>query len=116
MKPLKGILPVAMWLLRISVVIFAVTNFWPVIKTFSLNGVYYFAASAFLIFSVLLFLGGFTSKSTMTVFSALALFLTSLYMLFDLYAGFSLHVFLTYFPFLFIASVALLFAATGNKT
>lgn len=116
MKPLKGILPVTIWLLRISVVIFAVTNFWPVIKTFSPNGVYYFAASAFFIFSVLLFLGGFTAKSTMTVFSALALFLITLYMLFDLYNGFSLQVFLAYSPFLFVTSVALLFAATGNKT
>ncbi len=113
MKPIKGILPFAMWLLRLSVLLFAFAYFFPEVKGLSFSGLHYFIALAYVVFAVLLFVGGFTSKHTLTVFSGLMIFAISAYKLFDL---FDLQTFTAFSPFVLVAVVGLLFAATGNKT
>lgn len=116
MKPVKGLLPFAMWLLRLSILLFAFAYFFPVVKPLTFNGLYYFISLAFLVFGILLFIGGFLSKPAMTVFSGLILFILSGYMLFDLYEGFSIEMFKTFSPFLLVAASGMMFAAIGNKT
>ena len=113
MKPVKGILPFAMWLLRLSILLFAFAYFFPEVKLLTFKGLHYFIALAYTVFAILLFLGGFMSKQTMTVFSGLMLFAISAYKLFDL---FDLQTFTAFSPFVLVASLGLLFAALGNKT
>lgn len=113
MKPIKGLFPVAVWLLRISIVLFAFVSFFGELKSFSFQGIHYFIALLFSLFAILLFIGGFMKKPALTVFSGLILFVVSAYKLFDLYerefsAGFA--------AFVIIAGVSLFFVANGNKT
>ena len=113
MNPIKGILPFAMWLLRLSILLFAFAYFFPEVKGLSFSGLHYFVALAYTVFSILLFIGGFVSKHTLTVFSGLMIFAISAYKLFDL---FDLQTFTSFSPFVLVAALGLLFAAIGNKT
>lgn len=113
MKPMKILLPLALWLLRSSLVILAYGIFFNEVISFSLSGIHYFVAAGFLFFSVLLFIGGFLKKPTLTVFSALVVFILSTYKIFDL---FDISMPETMAPFALSSATGLLFAAIGNKT
>lgn len=112
MGPLKGFIPVAMWLLRISLLITAFSTFYKEVKMLSFSGIHYFIALAFCVFSILLFTGGFMKKPAATVFSSLILFALSAYKIFDLFDVSSPELFS---PFILTAGISLFFAATGNK-
>jgi len=113
MKPLKKLLPVALWLLRCSVLLFAYTVFFDEILSFSFKGIHYFVSVGFFLSTVLLFVGGFMKKPSMTVFSGLVLLILSGYKIFDL---FDLQALVSLSPFVVVAAVGLLFAAVGNKS
>jgi hypothetical protein len=116
MKPIKGLIPFAMWLLRLTIILFVLSVFFETIKTFSFQGIYYFVALIFVIASGLLFAGGFMKQQTMTVFAGLLIFLLSLYIMFDLFDGFTLQMLTSYTPWLMICAGGLLFASAGNKS
>lgn len=115
MKPLKGLTAFALWLLRISLVLFAISNFWNYITSFSFQNIYSIFAFLFILSSILLFLGGFWKKNTTTVLSALVMVAFSIYHLFDIYEGISLQMFTQYSIWTTILGISLLFAAVGNK-
>lgn len=113
MKAVKGLLPLASWFLRISILLFAYVYFFDTVKTFSFNGLYYFIALLFCLSAVLLFIGGLLKKPNMTIFSAILLLLLSAYQLFSL---FDLNISQEFTLFFFIAAANLFFISMGNKT
>lgn len=112
MKPAKALFPFAIWMLRISLPVIAYIFFLDTVKTFKFNDLQFYIAAAFTLFSIFLFVGGFMSKHTLTIFSALVLLGISLYEAFycffdKLNSSFAL--------FMLIAAAMLLFISIGNK-
>lgn len=112
MRPAKALFPFAAWMLRISMPVIAYTTFLDTVTAFDFGDLQFYIAAAFTLFSVFLFVGGFMSKHTLTMFSALVLLGISLYEAFyllsdKLNAGFAL--------FMLTAAAMLLFLSIGNK-
>lgn len=85
MKPVKSLLPFSRWLLRISLLLYMVLQHGHTFKAMQVDSQSFFIATAFLLLSVLVFAGGFMSKSSLTVVSALLLSLLTVYYI---YLGF----------------------------
>jgi len=116
MKPLKGMLPIAMWLLRLAVLLFVFATFFDTVKSFSFQGIYSFVALIFVVAAILLLVGGFMKKQSITIFAGLLIFLLSFYIMFDLFDGLTLKMLTTYTPWLITCAVGMLFASVGNKS
>ena len=113
MKPLKSITPLAMWLMRIAVLLFVYQAFFESINTLNFKVLEFYISAAFTVFSLLLFVGGFLKTSSLTVLSALCLFILSVYKIVDISsAGLGL----TLAMFGLFATISLFFIAAGNKT
>jgi len=112
MKPVKSLLPASRWLLRISVLLYTVLIYGNTILAMQYQTKPFFIAAGMVLFAVLLFAGGFTSKPALTVVSALLMLLLGLYV-------FYLH----FVPAinqgqaikLLLLSVSLYFVSSGNK-
>ena len=116
MKPIKGMYPFAVWLMRIAITVFAIAMFWNSFKTFDFKLILYFCSQnillIYIVFGVLLLIGGFTSKPTLTIISSVFLFAVSVYKIFTfLKVGFNPE----FSIYLLFASVSLFFLTTGNK-
>ncbi len=112
MKPIKGLMPFATWLLRFALGIFIFITFFSVVRDFEYHSTAFYIAAAYLLFVGLLFIGGFLSKQGITVFSSLILFLLSVYEIFVNYSGkFSPQMAV----FILVAAVSLFFLTAGNK-
>ncbi len=115
MKPIKSLANIASWTLRISILLFMVALFYPIVKeiNFQSLSVYILLVFLYFLFGLLLFIGGFQRNSSLTVISAIVVFLISIYFLISKYNGTILSdTFLIYtFPF----SIALYFIARGNN-
>lgn len=112
MKPVKALLPVSKWLLRIAILAYAVLQYGPTILNLQYQTQPFFIAVAFVLFAVLLFAGGFTSKPSLTVVSALLLSLLIIYLI---YLGFIPQITISQIIQLLMVSVCLYFVSTGNK-
>jgi len=66
------------WILRIFLVIYAVTNYGYRLTEPSLSSEYFYLAIIYIFFTSLLFIGGFGRTSDLTRLSALALFFASI--------------------------------------
>ncbi len=111
MKPVKSFESIAKWLLRSSILLFVVTKYWDVIKQLSFKNLESILVFVFLIFGVLLFIGGFRKNSGITVLSGLLVFLISTYFIIVGFNGIFDRNLLT---FIFPASVGLYFMSKGN--
>ena len=112
MKPAKGLFPFATWMLRISILLFAYVQYFNTLTHPDFNSIPFFIALAFVLFSVLLFIGGFMTKPGMTVISAVFLFLISAvqcYWLFSEKPGHALALFAV------VASSMAVMVSVGNK-
>lgn len=85
MKPIKSLLPLAIWLMRIGLILFAYTHYFDTIKNFDYENLNFYVALLFCIFSALIFITGFVSKPTITVISGLVLAIISVYNLVKLF-------------------------------
>lgn len=112
MKPIKGLMPFATWLMRFALGIFLFVTFFSTVKAFEYHTTQFFVAAAFLLFVSLLFIGGFLSKQGITVFSSLILFLLSCYEIFVKYSSTISHELAV---FILVAAVSLYFLTAGNK-
>jgi len=112
MRPAKGLFPFAAWMLRISMPVIAYTTFLDTVKTFDFGELQFYIAMAFTLFSVFLFVGGFMSKHTLTMISALVLLGISLYEAFHFLTD---NLNPTFALFLLTAAAMLLFLSVGNK-
>ncbi|MBS4013233.1 MAG: hypothetical protein KGZ97_05655 [Bacteroidetes bacterium] len=111
MKPLKNITGFSSWLMRIALILVMFVFFIPLFMDFKLNTLDFYIASAFIVFSVLLFAGGFFS-TPLTVVSALILFGLSVFKTVIVFNGKLNGEFATW---LLIATVCSYFITHGNK-
>lgn len=112
MKPLKGLIPFATWLMRFALGIFLFITFFSTLKAFEYHTTQFYIAAAYLLFVSLLFIGGFLSKQSITVFSSLVLFGLSCY---EIFASYSSSVSPQMSVFILVAAVSLFFLTAGNK-
>uniref|UniRef100_UPI0032172512 hypothetical protein n=1 Tax=uncultured Draconibacterium sp. TaxID=1573823 RepID=UPI0032172512 len=110
MGPFKSLVPLAAWMLRLSMGIITYIRYFDEFIKFSFNSVYYFLIAGFVLFTVLLLGGGFSRNNTLTVLSALVLFGLSVTMMFI--NGFSVDLLLKHFT---TAAIAMYFMARGNR-
>jgi hypothetical protein len=73
MKPLKFLAPFSEWLMRSGVLLFVILYYLKVIRGMNFDSMMFWLSIGFLIFSILLFVGGFLRNTTLTVVSALIL-------------------------------------------
>lgn len=110
MRPVKSMVPLAKWLLRIAAAAFVYLNFFNRAIDFSFNNLSYFLALAFVILVILLVVGGFMKTAKMTVISGLLIWIVCLIQLFGV-NGFSLDNLLAIFP---LTAIGFYFMARGN--
>jgi len=106
MKPLKGLIPFATWLMRLALGIFLFITFFSTFKAFDYHTLQFYIAAAYLIFVSLLFIGGFLGKQGTTVFSSLILFGLSCY---EIFANYSSSISPQMSVFILVAAVSLSF-------
>ena len=111
MKPLKFLLPLFRWVMRISLVLYAYVMYFDVIAGFQFGNLGYFVALIFSLFSVLLLVGGLLRDSSITVISALILMLLELY---QLTYSVNPSVSHSFAIFLMIMAITGYFLASGN--
>ena len=112
MQPFKSGQVVAMWLLRIALVLYLFLDNIYNLRQINFNSIRFYVAFAFVIFAVLLFVGGFLSKPGLTVLSGLIIFLLSGYQLVISFGG---RIDLSLVMFLFPLSIGFFFVCQGNK-
>lgn len=112
MDPVKAFYPLSTWLLRLAAIVIVYILFFVQIKTFNLHSLEFYIASSFAILGLLLFIGGFFNKSTLTVISGLLLLLGCLYKIVMHYAFDKGNSIALYFVFV---AIAMFFFSNGNK-
>jgi uncharacterized membrane protein len=112
MKPVKSLLPASRWLLRISLLTYLVLQHGKTILDLQYETQAFYIGLAFVLFGVLLFAGGFTSRPSLTVVSALLL---SLLFAYYIYLGFVPQVTITQVLNVMLLSVTLYFMSSANK-
>ena len=80
MKPARFLIPLSTFLMRLGVLFFIYVNYFGTVLKLNLKQVDFYLGAIVSIFGVLLFIGTFIHKQTLTVLSALILFLFSIYM------------------------------------
>lgn len=111
MKPLKVVLPLAKWLLRISAAILVFQRFWEPFFEFEIETVGFYMALAAVVFTALLFIGGVFDKNAITIISGMVIFAVSFAYIFI--NGFTFDKLLDNF---ILASIGLYFLASGNRS
>ncbi|MBN2522978.1 MAG: hypothetical protein JXB24_06865 [Bacteroidales bacterium] len=109
MEPMKSLVPMAKWLLRIAVALIVYGAFLNTALSFSFSGAGYYFALAMVIFTILLLVGGFLKKSSMTVISGLVILVLSVILMFT--GGISLGSIIANFA---TAAIGFYFMARGN--
>jgi hypothetical protein len=112
MQPFKSGQIVAMWLLRLTVVIYLFLSNIDSLRHFSFSSIQFYVIFGLIIFAILLLVGGFLSKPGLTVISGLMIFLISGY---QLVISFNGRVDETLVMFLFPISIGFFFVCQGNK-
>jgi hypothetical protein len=107
MNPVKSFVPTSAWLLRIVILVLVYQKYFDTMLTFTMKGVDYFIALAFVVFAVLLFVGGFINKHFLSIICGFFIFGMSVFLMFwgstisvDKVLG---HILLTALGFNFIA-------------
>jgi len=112
MQPFKYGQTIAMWLLRIALVLYLFLGNINRLSPISFESIRFYVALAFVIFSVLLLVGGFLSKPGLTVISGLIIFLLSTY---QLVISFNGRIDISLVLYLFPLSIGFFFLCQGNK-
>jgi hypothetical protein len=75
MKPFKSGAILAAWLLRVMLLWFIYRNYFQSFSAFDFQHFSFYISVAYLLFGLLLLIGGFMQKPTLTVISGLAIFI-----------------------------------------
>jgi len=110
MKPWKSLSGIAVWIMRLSVVLFIYTRFFGIFMQFNLQERSFYIATAFLLSGLLLLLGGFLRQS-LTVIAGLALVILAGLQIFLQFNWITPSLAL----WLLFGSVGLYFLTNGNK-
>ncbi len=115
MKPIKSFALIASWCLRISILLFMLVMYWDEFKNIDFQHLTLNTLLAFVycLFGILLFIGGFQKNASLTVISAIIVFLISIYLLFTAYKGTVLDIYFLIYVFPF--SIGLYFVSNGNN-
>ncbi len=111
MKSFTAFSGIARWALRITILLVVFTRYYEDFMAFQLDSFEFYVAAVFIIFGVLLLIGGFLSKHDITVVSGLLLVIASIIMGFVSFDGITGEFALN----LLLGSAALLFVTEGNK-
>jgi len=109
MNPIKNLVPLAKWFLRISVAIILYDFYFKMFEKFNFDSLEYFIALVLVVCAVTIIVGGFLKKCTVTVVSGLVICALSVLMIFV--EGFEFDVLLKHFV---PASIGFYFMARGN--
>jgi hypothetical protein len=112
MKPLKSGLTFANWILRISFAIMLAVMFISDLKAFNYNDKVFYINSSFVLFGILIFIGGFLSKPALTVISGFVLTGLSAYKIVMQFSGGINSSISTMFV---ILAIGFYFACAGNQ-
>lgn len=110
MKPIKSFVPVAQWLMRITVALILFNLYFHRIDDLNFTSVEWLVSVLLVIFSALLVIGGFLKKHSTTVVSGLVISILSLIMI--LIAGVDFDAVTTHIAQF---SIGLYFMARGNR-
>jgi len=112
MQPFKSGQAVAMWLLRITLVLYLILDNIYSIRQINFDSIHFYIAFAFVIFAVLLLVGGFVSKPGLTVLSGLIIFMLSAYQIVISFGG---RIDIALVMYLFPLAIGFFFVCQGNK-
>lgn len=112
MRPSKRLFPLANWIMRFAVVLFVLLTYWKSFAAFNFQSVMFYVAAIYVVFSILLFFGGFLRKDSLTVLSSLLLILVTGYHAFLNLESKLDHNFAVY---VVLGSIFVYFFTTGNK-
>ncbi|MBS3807203.1 MAG: hypothetical protein KGY60_06830 [Bacteroidales bacterium] len=112
MRPAKILLPLATFFMRLGAGFYLYLNHFPDLLAPSFQRFDFYLSAIFAIFGLLLILGAFARKQTLTVLSALILFAGSLYKIFTFAGGLESHSFLS---LLLFGVISFFFLCNGNK-
>ena len=110
MNPWKNLSGVASWTMRLALVLFIYTRFFGIFMQFNLSNYNFWFAAAFVVFGVLLLVGGFT-KQGFTVLSGLMILILALLQIIPGYSGVSP----TLATWLLVTAGGFYFLTHGNK-
>ncbi len=111
MKPWTALTGITKWILRIAILMIVFTQYYDTFMGFKLNTFQFYIAAVYIVFGVLIFIGGFFTKHNLTVISALILFIASIYMSIESFDGITNE-----FAFnVLVGAVTLFFVTNGNK-
>ncbi|MFC2103928.1 hypothetical protein ACFLS4_01085 [Bacteroidota bacterium] len=79
MQPIKALLPVSIWLMRIGLILYAYDEYFKTFTKFNLDKVDFYIAALFLVFSVIIFVTGFKRRAAFTVISGFIITLIAIY-------------------------------------
>ena len=112
MEPVRSLYALSTWLLRVALLVLVYIIFFTTLRSPDVNHVPFWIAAGFSLFSMLLFVGGFMKKSSLTVITAVILALGCIYKI-VMYYAFSQNVSIAIF--LVMGAISLFFFANGNK-
>ncbi len=112
MKPFKSFSGLSAWLLRITLAVIIFNTYIQAFSNFNFSSLSFYFAAAFIVFGVLLLIGGLLSKQSLTVVSALFIFLLSVYKTISFFHGGINPMMIMHFTML---TLGFYFFATGNK-
>lgn len=112
MKPVKSLFQFSTWLMRLTIAFFLFVAFWQNLKTLDFSSIQFYVALVFMVFGLMLLIGGFLKNPLLTVFSGLMLFFSSAFKIVLLFPeGISLELAI----FFVVATTSLHFFTIGNK-
>ncbi len=79
MQPIKALLPLSIWLMRIGLILYAYDEYFKTFSKFNLDKVEFYIAALFLVFSAIIFVTGIKKRAALTVISGFVITLISIY-------------------------------------
>jgi hypothetical protein len=81
MKPVKATIPVARWMLRLTLLIFFYFHYFATVKGMNFNSIPFYFALIYLTSGVLLIFGALFSQRGLTILSSILIFVLSVYLI-----------------------------------
>lgn len=108
MKPLKNALPLAKWILKFALILFAYLSFYDKILTWDFSNIHYIIVLGITFFIFLITIGSFFKASRLTVISALIVLLLSIIEIIISFKDFDKS-------FILLAAISFYFITIGNN-
>lgn len=115
MKPITAALKIANWVFRGSILLYLVLFYFETIKVVNFSSFKDVLCFVYVISGLLLFIGGFLSKPTLSIISGVVLFLCTMYFMFTHFPNdFTRGELISFLVYLWPAGIGLYFAGSDN--